>query len=40
MCKGSLNQSRLNKNVLYYKIPGEDRKDIRDAWIWAIVRPV
>ena len=33
-------QSRLNKNVSYHKIPGQDRKHIRDAWIRAITRPV
>ena len=38
--KGCSNQSRLNKNVLYHKIPGQERKDIRDAWIRAIARPV
>ena len=42
MCtgKGCTNQSRLNKNVSYHKIPGKERKDIRDAWIRAIARPV
>ena len=42
MCtvKGCSNQSRLNKNVSYHKIPGHERKDIRDAWIRAIARPV
>ena len=29
--KGCSNQSRLNKNVTYHKIPEQDRKDIRDA---------
>ena len=38
--KGCSNQSRLNSNVSYHKIPGEERKDIRDAWIKAIDRPV
>ena len=38
--KGCSNQSRLNKNVSFHKIPGQDRKDIRDAWIRAIARPV
>ena len=37
--KGCPNQSRWNKNVSYQKIPGQERKDIRDAWIKAIVRP-
>ena len=42
MCtvKGCSNQSRLNKNVSYHKIPGKERKDIRDAWIRATTRPV
>ena len=38
--KGCSNQSRLNKNVSYHKIPGQERKDVRDAWIRAIARPV
>ena len=38
--KGSSNQSRLNKNVSYIKIPDQERKDIRDAWRRAIARPV
>ena len=38
--KGCSNQSRLNKNVSYQKIPGQETKDIRDAWIKAIARPV
>ena len=38
--KGCSNQSRLNKIVSYHKIPGQERKDIRDAWIKAIARPV
>ena len=38
--KRLFNQSRLNKNVSYNKIPGHKRKDIRDAWIRAIARPV
>ena len=37
--KGCSNQSRLNKNVSYQKIPGQETKDIRDAWIKAIARP-
>ena len=37
--KGCSNQSRLNKNVSYHKIPAQERKDIRDAWIRAIARP-
>ena len=42
MCtaKGCSNQSRSNKNVSYHKIPGQERKDIRDAWIRAIARQV
>ena len=42
MCtvKGCSNQSRLNKNVSCHKIPGQERKDVRDAWIRAIARPV
>ena len=40
MEKGSSNQSRLNKNVSYLKIPGQKRKDIRDASMRAIARPV
>ena len=31
--KGCSNQSRLNKNVSYYKILSQERKDIRDTWI-------
>ena len=38
--KGCLNQSRFNKNNSHYKTPGQERKDIRDAWIRAITRPV
>ena len=38
--KSCLNQSRLNQNVSYHKIPDRERKDIRDAWIKAIARPV
>ena len=38
--KGCSNQSRLNKNTSSHKIPGQERKDIRDAWIRAITRPV
>ena len=38
--KGCSNQSRLNKNGLHHKIPGQERKDIRDSWIRAIARPV
>ena len=38
--KGFSNQSRLNKNVSYHKIPGQERKDISNAWIKAIARPV
>ena len=38
--KGCSKQLRLNKNVSYHKIPGQERKDIRDAWISAIARPV
>ena len=38
--KGCWNQSRLNKNVSYHKIPDEEKKDIRDAWIKTIARPV
>ena len=38
--KRLFNKSRLNKNVSYHKIPGHKRKDIRDAWIRAITRPV
>ena len=37
--KGCPSQSRWNKNVSYQKIPGQERKDIRDAWIKAIARP-
>ena len=42
MCavKGCSNQSRLNKKVSYHKIPGHERKDVRDGWIRAIARPV
>ena len=42
MCtvKGCSNQSRLNKNVSYQKIAGQERKDIKVAWIRAIARPV
>ena len=36
--KGCSNQSRLNKNVSYHKIPDQERKDVRDAWIRAIAR--
>ena len=36
--KGCSNQSRSNKNVSYHKIPDQERKDIRDAWIRAIAR--
>ena len=38
--KGCSNQSGLNKNVGYHKIPGQERRDIRDPWIKAIARPV
>ena len=38
--KGCSNEPRLNKNISFHKIPGQDRKDIRDAWIRAIARPV
>ena len=38
--KGCSNQSRLNKSLSYHKIPGQKRKDIRDAWIKAIARLV
>ena len=38
--KGCSNQSRLNKSVSYHKIPGQKRKDIRDAWIKVITRLV
>ena len=38
--KGCSNQSRLNKNVSYNKIPGQERKDIKNAWIRAITRPI
>ena len=38
--KGCSNQSRLNKNVSYLKIPGQERNDMRDAWIRSIARPV
>ena len=38
--KGCSNQSRLNENFSCHKVPGQERKDIRDAWIRAIVRPV
>ena len=38
--KGCSNQSRLSKNASCHKIPGQERKDIRDAWIRAITRPV
>ena len=38
--KGYSNKSRLNKNNSYHKIPGQERKDIRNAWIRAIARPV
>ena len=38
--KGFSSQSRLSKNVFYHKIPGQERKDIRNAWIRAIARPV
>ena len=37
--KGCSNQSRLNKNVSYHKIPGQERKDIKKAWTRAIARP-
>ena len=42
MCtvKDCSNQSRSNKNVSYHKIPVQQRKYIRDAWIRAIARPV
>ena len=30
----------MNKNVSYHNIPGEEGKDIRDAWTRAIARPV
>ena len=30
----------MNSNVSYHKIPGQERKDVGDAWITAIVRPV
>ena len=40
MEKGFSNQSRLNKNVSYLKIPGQERKDIRNASMRAIARPV
>ena len=38
--EGCSNQSGLNKNVFYHKIPGQDQKDVRDAWIRRISRPV
>ena len=30
----------MNSNVSYHKIPGQERKEVGDAWITAIVRPV
>ena len=39
LCK-RLFKLRLNKNVSYHKIPGQDIKDKRDAWIRSIARPV
>ena len=38
--KDCSDQSRLNKNVSYHKIPDEERKDTRDALIKTIARPV
>ena len=38
--KGCSNQSRLSKNASCHKTPGQERKDVRDAWIRAITRPV
>ena len=42
MCtvKSCSTKSRSNKNVSHYKIPGQERKNLRDAWIRAIARPV
>ena len=42
MCtvKSCSNKSRSNKNVSHHKIPGQERKNLRDAWIRAIARPV
>ena len=38
--KDCSNQSRLNKNISNHKIPGQERKDISDAWIRTITRQV
>ena len=40
MCERLLKSVNINKNVSYYKILEEDRKDIREAWIKTIPRPV
>ena len=40
MCERLLKSVNINKNVSYYKILEEERKDIREAWIKTIPRPV
>ena len=40
MCERLLKSVKINKNVSYHKILEEEIKDIREAWIKTIARPV